>query len=103
DGLLAAMDALGKADSLRAILVKGNGRHFQAGADLKWIDAVRKASPQENVRVSRATAQAVQRLNLAPVPTVGLVQGGCFGGGTGIVAACDVAVAADNAIFSIAR
>jgi methylglutaconyl-CoA hydratase len=102
-GLLAAMDALAKADGLRAIVIKGNGRHFQAGADLKWIDAVRTASQEENIRVSRATAEAVQRLNLAPVPTVGLVHGGCFGGGTGIIAACDVAIAADNAIFSIAE
>src|SRR5205823_5423170 len=53
--------------------------------------------------VSRATAEAVQRLNMAPVPTVALVHGGCFGGGTGIVAACDVAIAADNAVFSIAE
>ena len=60
-------------------------------------------SPEENLRVSRATAEAVQRLNIAPVPTVALVQGGCFGGGTGIVAACDVVLAADNALFSIAE
>ena len=103
DGMLAAMDALAGADHLRAVLLKGNGRHFQAGADLKWIDAVRTASARENVRVSRATAQAVQRLNLAPVPTVALVHGGCFGGGTGIVAACDVVIAAEDAIFSIAE
>ena len=103
DGILAAIDALGTASGLRAIVIRGNGRHFQAGADLKWIDAVRRSSPQENVRVSRATADAVQRLNLAPVPTVALVQGGCFGGGTGIVAACDVVIAADNAMFSIAE
>ena len=64
-------------------------------------DAVRAASPEENERVSRATAQAVDRLNRLPVPTVALVQGGCFGGGTGIIAACDVVIAADNAIFSI--
>src|SRR5690242_11005735 len=102
-GLLNALDALGAASALRAVVIKGNGRHFQAGADLKWIDTVRHASPTENVRVSRATADAVQRLNQAPVPTVALVQGGCFGGGTGIVAACDVVVAADNAIFSIAE
>jgi methylglutaconyl-CoA hydratase len=102
-GLLAAMDALAGAVGLRAIVIKGNGRHFQAGADLKWIDAVRMASPEENIRVSRATAQAVLRLNRTPVPTLALVQGGCFGGGTGIVAACDVVVAADNAIFSIAE
>lgn len=102
-GLLAALDALGAVSGLRAVLIKGNGRHFQAGADLKWIDAVRNSSMEENVRVSRATADAVQRLNLAPVPTVALVQGGCFGGGTGVVAACDVVIAADNAMFSIAE
>ena len=103
DGLLAALDALGRVDRLRAVLITGNGRHFQAGADLGWIDAVRTSSPEENVRVSRATATAVRRLNAAPVPTVALVQGGCFGGGTGIVAACDVVIAADNATFSIAE
>src|ERR1044071_3446835 len=100
-GLLNAMDALAAAPALRAVVLKGNGRHFQAGADLKWIETVRHAAPEENVSVSRATAEAVQRLNHAPVPTVALVQGGCFGGGTGIVAACDVVIAADNALFSI--
>jgi len=102
-GVLAALHALGGAKDLRAVVLKGNGKHFQAGADLKWIDAVRTSSPEENVRVSRATAEAVQRLNLVPVPTIALVQGGCFGGGTGVVAACDVVIAADNAVFSIAE
>ncbi len=101
--MLAALDALGKIAGLRAVVVKGKGKHFQAGADLKWLNAVRISSPEENIRTSRATAEAVQRLNLAPVPTVALVQGACFGGGTGILAACDVVIAADNAIFSIAE
>jgi methylglutaconyl-CoA hydratase len=103
DGLLAALDALGGAKGLRAVVLKGNGKHFQAGADLKWINGVRKSSPEENLRVSRATAEAVQRLNVAPVPTVALVHGGCFGGGTGMIAACDIVLAADNAQFSIAE
>ena len=102
-GLAAALDALDGAAGLRAVLITGHGKHFQAGADLKWIDAVRRASHDENVRVSRATAEAMRRLNAAPVPTVALVQGGCFGGGTGLVAACDVVIAADNAVFSIAE
>jgi methylglutaconyl-CoA hydratase len=102
-GLLTAIDALEGAVGLRAVVVKGNGLHFQAGADLKWIDAIRQLSPQENVRVSRATAEAVRRLNRVPVPTIALVQGGCFGGGTGIVAACDIAIAAHNSLFSIAE
>jgi methylglutaconyl-CoA hydratase len=103
NGVLAALDALSTHKGLRAVLLKGNGKHFQAGADLKWINAVRVSPPDENLRVSRATAEAVQRLNFAPVPTIALVQGGCFGGGTGIVAACDVVIAADNALFSIAE
>jgi methylglutaconyl-CoA hydratase len=92
-GLLTAMDELGAHPDLRVVLLKGNGRHFQAGADLGWINSVRVGSPEENVRVSRATAEAVDRLNRLPVPTVALVQGGCFGGGTGIIAACDVVIA----------
>ena len=103
EGVLKALDALGGHKGLRAVVLKGNGKHFQAGADLKWINEVRVASPQENLRVSRATADAVWRLNAAPVPVIALVQGGCFGGGTGIVAACDIVIVADNAIFSIAE
>ena len=100
--LLKAYDAL-DGKSLRAVVIAGKGRNFQAGADINWLDAVRRSSPQENLRASRMTAQAVQRLNLLPVPTVALVQGACFGGGTGIVAACDIVIAADNAKFSIAE
>ena len=100
-GVLSAMDELGKGPSLRIVVLRGNGKHFQAGADLKWINAVRPKSPEENEAVSKATFEAVQRLNRLPIPTVALVQGGCFGGGTGIISACDVVIAADNALFSI--
>jgi len=101
--LLAALDELEKAGGLRAAVISGAGRHFQAGADLKWIAAVRATSRENNIAVSRATAQAIWRLNRAPVPTIALVQGACFGGGTGLLAACDVVIAAEDAIFSIAE
>ena len=100
-GVLSAMDELGRQPQLRVVVLKGNGKHFQAGADLKWINAVRPGSLEANEAVSRATFEAVQRLNRLPIPTVALVQGGCFGGGTGIISACDVVIAADNAMFSI--
>src|SRR5919198_464867 len=99
-GVLAAIDDLAKKP-LRVVVLKGNGRHFQAGADLRWINSVRPQSPEENEAASRATFEAVQRLNTLPVPTVALVQGGCFGGGTGVISACDIVIAADNALFSI--
>jgi methylglutaconyl-CoA hydratase len=83
-GLHDAMDELGAKPELRVVVLRGAGKHFQAGADLKWIRRVASQDALENERVSRATAMAVHRLNTLPVPTVALVQGGCFGGGTGI-------------------
>ena len=103
DGVLSAMDELGKKTQLRTVVLKGNGKHFQAGADLAWISGVAGQSPAENETVSRLTAEAIRRLDTAPVPTLALIQGGCFGGGTGIAAACDVVVASEDAIFSISE
>jgi methylglutaconyl-CoA hydratase len=102
-GLHEAMDALPVARGVRVVVLRGAGRHFQAGADLDWISALRSRSAEANEQASRMTATAVRRLNELSVPTVALVQGACFGGGTGIVAACDVVIAADNAQFAIAE
>jgi methylglutaconyl-CoA hydratase len=103
EALLAALARLADQPGLRALLLSGNGRHFQAGADLNWVRAIAGGALADNVEASRATAAAVDRLNRLPIPTVALVQGGCFGGGTGLVAACDIVIAADDAIFSIAE
>jgi methylglutaconyl-CoA hydratase len=102
-GLLMAMDDLGARADVRVLVLRGEGKHFQAGADLKWVMDVAAGSEQQNIDASRATAEAVNRLNRLPIPTVALVQGGCFGGGTGIVAGCDIVIAADDAMFSIAE
>jgi len=102
-GLHDAMDALGREASLRVVVLRGNGKHFQAGADLAWINGVAAQSPAENERASRVTAEAIRRLDTCPVPTLALVQGGCFGGGTGVAAACDVVVASTDALFSISE
>jgi methylglutaconyl-CoA hydratase len=101
--LSAHLAALPDKPPPRALLLTGNGRHFQAGADLKWVSALAERPLEENLIASRATADVVDRLNRLPVPTVALVQGGCFGGGTGLIAACDVVIAAEDAIFSIAE
>ena len=102
-GLHEAMDTLSSVPGLRAVVIKGNGRHFQAGADLTWLRSVRAGSKQDNNQASQATADAVDRLNRLPVPTVALVHGFCVGGGTGIVAACDIVVAAEDAKFAISE
>lgn len=101
--LLEGAEALAADAGVRAVVIRGAGRHFQAGADLGWLDAVRTGSAEENLRVSQATTDAVRRLDAMPKPTIALVHGACFGGGTGIVAACDVVLAEEGAMFSIAE
>lgn len=86
---------------VRIIVVRGNGPHFQAGADLKWVRANIELSPEENFQISVDTTNAIRGLNEVPKPTIALVHGGCFGGGTGIAAACDVVIASEDAIFAI--
>ena len=103
DGLHEAMNDLGSNQRLRAVVVTGAGRSFMAGADLKWLNGVRKGSPAENDRASRLTAEAVDRFNRLPVPTLALVQGFCVGGATGLVAAADVAIASVDAKFAISE
>jgi methylglutaconyl-CoA hydratase len=102
-GLHACMDALGAEPTLRVVVITGAGKQFQAGADLKWLNGVRAQPPAANVEASRLTAAAVDRFNRLPVPTVALVQGFCVGGGTGLIAAADVVIAADDARFAISE
>ncbi len=103
EALLAGAKALGADERVRIVVLRGNGRHFQAGADLNWIKSVSALSAEENLAVSQRTTDAVRFLDSCPKPTIALVHGGCFGGGTGIVAACDIAVASTDAEFSIAE
>ena len=100
----AMINAVGQCaadDNVRIVVIKGNGKHFQAGADLKWLKEIGSLSPEENINVSRSTAAAIRGLTEISKPTVALIHGGCFGGGTGIAAACDIVLASDDAIFSI--
>ena len=101
EALIERVETLGADDAIRAIVVRGNGKHFQAGADLNWIQDCRDAGFDHNLAVSRQTRQAFLGLMTCPKPTIALVHGGCFGGGTGIAACCDIVVAEESATFAI--
>lgn len=102
-GLHDAMDALGQVEGLRAVVIKGNGGHFQAGADLTWLNETRNGTPRENLDASRITTTAIDRLQHLGIVTIALVQGFCVGGGTGLISACDVVIASDDAKFAISE
>ena len=103
DGLIDAVGRLAAGADVRVIVIRGKGRHFQAGADLNWLTEVSGLDEARNIEASRKTADAVRFLDACPKPTVALIHGGCFGGGTGIAAACDIVIASADAQFSIAE
>ena len=99
----AALGEAGADAGTRVVVLRGNGRHFQAGADLAWVQSLRAESAEANIAASKRTAAAIHGLTALPKPVVALVHGGCFGGGTGIIAACDIVLADATAMFSISE
>ena len=94
---------LASDDALRALVLRGNGRHFQAGVDLKFQSELAAMSEAENESVSVLLTGLMRDLNAFPVPTVALIHGACIGGGTGIAASCDVVIASEDAFFAVAE
>jgi methylglutaconyl-CoA hydratase len=101
EGLLAAVEALAANPRVRLLVLRANGKHFQAGADLSWLKTVAGFSVDDNLAFSRKTTAAMRGLNEFPMPTIALVHGACYGGGVGMVAGCDVRIATERAAFAL--
>ena len=101
EGLAQAFGAFAENSAVRVAILRGNGKHFQAGADLSFIKELSGRSLEQGLAFSRLTFATVDALRRFRRPTIALVQGGCFGGGVGLVAACDIAIATSDAIFSL--
>ncbi len=90
-------------ERVRVIVLAGEGRHFSAGADLKWMQRSSTASLDWNLADARRFAAMLARIQSCPKPTVARIQGSALGGGVGLCCACDIAIAADNAAFSVSE
>ena len=90
-------------DDIRVIVLAGEGKHFSAGADLKWMQRASEASVEWNLEDARTFAGMLGRIDACPKPVVARVQGVALGGGAGLVCACDIAIAADNASFAVSE
>jgi methylglutaconyl-CoA hydratase len=101
--ITAAFETLGTDPAVRVIVLAGAGKAFSAGADLNWMKRMAAYSRAENVTDALGLGRMCQAIDLCPKPTLALVQGAAFGGGVGLVAACDIAIAADPAKFCLSE
>jgi methylglutaconyl-CoA hydratase len=97
--LTAAVAGAGARDGVRVIVLGGHGKVFSAGADLEWMKTVAGFSREQNAEDARALAGLFDAIDRSPQPVVARVQGAALGGGAGLVAVADVAVAAEDAQF----
>jgi methylglutaconyl-CoA hydratase len=99
--LTEAFRSMEAEDGIRCVVLSSAGRSFSAGADLNWMRRVAAASQEENKRDAMALAALMRTLAELRKPTVARVQGPAYGGGVGLVACCDVAVATVRATFAL--
>jgi methylglutaconyl-CoA hydratase len=101
--LALAFDELGRNDVVRAIVLAANGPAFCAGADLNWMKKMAGYSDAENLADAAKLADMLRTIYLCPKPVVAKVQGDCYAGGMGLVAACDIAVSVADAGFCLSE
>jgi methylglutaconyl-CoA hydratase len=96
-------EAFGDVGDARAVLLAGDGPSFSSGADVDWMRASIELSYEENVSDARRLRRMLEAIDGCPAPVVARVQGHALGGGCGLVAAADVAVAAEDAVFAFSE
>lgn len=94
-----AAQTLGADPNVRVVILTGAGRSFSAGADLAWMQSQMRASRETRMSGARALAHMLRALNEMPKPLIGRINGTAMGGGMGLMAICDVAIAADTGRF----
>lgn len=99
--LTAALRSMEADPAVRAVVLSAEGPSFSAGADLEWMKRSAWLTPEDNLRDARALAELLRTLDQLGKPTVARVQGPAYGGGVGLVAACDIAVATFDAQFAL--
>lgn len=101
--LTAALGAMDRDNSVRAVVLAGAGESFCAGADLNWMKRMAAFSQAQNLADANALAAMLAALDTLSKPTIARVHGAVFGGGVGLVACCDIAIGTQNAVFSFSE
>ncbi|MEP1584881.1 MAG: enoyl-CoA hydratase-related protein [Marinobacter sp.] len=101
--LITALETVNADDNTHIVILRSEGKHFSAGADLGWMRRMADNSRQENLDDSRELARLMNVLNHLSKPVIGLGQGAAFGGAVGLAACCDIVLATDKASFCLSE
>lgn len=101
--LIQHLDELSTDNTVRMLILRAQGKHFSAGADLGWMRRMADNSHQENLDDAAQLGQLMQRLNHFNKPTIALVQGAAYGGAVGLAACCDMVIATHTARFCLSE
>ena len=101
--LTAKLLQLNNDKNVRIVILTGAGKSFSAGADLNWMRSMAKFSEDENIEDALKLAELMDILNTLRKPTIARINGAVYGGGVGLVACCDIAIAADTAKFALSE
>ncbi|WP_315832598.1 enoyl-CoA hydratase-related protein [Bradyrhizobium prioriisuperbiae] len=101
--LAQAFDGIARDSEVSTVVVQGEGKSFCAGADINWMKKAAGYSREENIRDAQPLARMLAALDRMPQTTIARVQGPVYGGGVGLVAACDIAIATDEATFCLSE
>ncbi len=97
--LTAHLEALSQDPHIHLLLLSGKGGHFCAGGDLRWMVLSQESSDLENINQVNLLAKMFYTLSAFPFPVIGEIQGSVFGGGLGLIALCDIALAHKDSQF----
>jgi methylglutaconyl-CoA hydratase len=107
DALIAELSQkllqLNNDNHARVVILTGAGKSFSAGADLNWMRSMAKFSEAQNLEDALKLAELMDVLNTLRKPAIARINGAVYGGGVGLVACCDIAVAADTAKFALSE
>ena len=101
--LIAAMATMSADDQVRVLVIASTGKSFCAGADLNWMKRAAAYTPDQSLRDARTLAEMLRALAQMDKPTLARVQGPAYGGGVGLIAACDIALATCDAQFVLSE
>ncbi len=101
--IIQSLNSINNDPDIRVVILKANGKHFSAGADLNWMKRMASLNESENKADAQSLSELMRTLNELTKPTIALVDGAAYGGAVGLISCCDMAIATQRSRFCLSE